>query len=125
MNFLKSILGLGLLLPLLGCGAVDDYGSAVKVELKNQSGLAIAQVKVIQMSGGENPEALAVLAVAEDLAPQEEEVLRLNDFEGEGSYGLEVTFEDGTMLAGGGSYVEPGYRMEETILAEKIETDYK
>lgn len=87
--------------------------------------MAIAQVKVVERSGGSNPEALKVLAVAEDLAPSEEALVRLDDFAGEGSYGLEVTFEDGTVLAGGGGYVEPGYRRSETILADKIETDYK
>ena len=125
MKALRSVLGLAMMLPLVSCGTVESYGNQVKVELQNESGKAISQVKVIERSGGEAPENLAVLVVTEDLAPSKEALLKLDGFVSEGSYMLEVTFDDGTVLAGGGGYVEPGYRMEETILADKIETEYK
>ncbi len=40
----------------------------------------------------------------------------------EGSYRLIVTFADKRQLAGGAGYIEPGYKMTESIKYDKIES---
>jgi hypothetical protein len=40
---------------------------------------------------------------------------------GEGTYSVQVVLADGNVLSSGKRYVEPGYRMAETIRASKIE----
>ena len=43
---------------------------------------------------------------------------------GEGTYSVQVVLADGTLLSGSKRYVEPGYRMLETIGASKIDGAY-
>jgi hypothetical protein len=43
---------------------------------------------------------------------------------GEGTYSVQVVLADGTLVSGGKRYVEPGYRMAETIGASQIDGAY-
>ncbi len=116
-----SLVGVGVLLgmSLVGC----DRPNSVKVEVQNASGVAIANVAIVDRA--ETGEVEQIFGETGELEIDGSTTIRIEDFIGEGSYRLEVVFEDGRQLQGGGSYIEPGYRMEETILADKIETEYK
>ena len=118
---MASLAGIGLLLgvSLLGC----SRPSSVRVEVKNASGVAIENVAIVDRA--ETGEVEQIFGETGELEVDGSTTVKIKDFVGEGSYQLEVVFEDGRQLQGGGSYIEPGYRMEETILADKIETESK
>ncbi len=85
----------------------------VTVIVKNASGKVIASVRVEHERGVE---------ILESLAPGEANAMRF-EVGGETSYQLRVRFADGSELAGGGGYAEPGYKFSETITDSTIETE--
>ena len=85
----------------------------VTVIVKNTSGKVVISVRLDHERGVE---------ALENLAPGSEKAIRF-EAGGETSYRLRVRFADGSELAGGGGYAEPGYEFSETITDSGILTD--
>lgn len=89
------------------------------VHILNASGDELRDLRVtVRVSGGSS--AMHIDALAPDAA----HTLRFH-VAGEGAYTLEATLADGRKLTGGVGYVESGYRTEELIRADRIESRYR
>ncbi|HOP81111.1 MAG TPA: hypothetical protein PLZ21_11155 [Armatimonadota bacterium] len=84
----------------------------VHVRLKNMSGQGVSQVRLIHEQG---------VIVVRDLKQDTSRRVK-SPADGEGSFSLDVEFENGNSIQGGGGYVEPGYRMTVSIHRNDLST---
>lgn len=116
---LLQVSALAGLLTIAGCRQ-----SGVTVDVVNDTSQVIETITLTGETG------VASAAIPSEtvgpLAPGKQQRVVLSEITGEGSYSIQVVFEDGRELKGaGGAYVEGGYRMSETVKETEIisETD--
>lgn len=85
--------------------------NAIKVLVINSSGMAISSVSITHGKGS---------VTTNGLANGARQVIPVH-VSGESIYSITVTLANGTTLSGEGGYVEPGYKVTETVYADKIE----
>lgn len=90
-------------------------GDAVKVHVSNASNLDISTIEIAHDDG---------TITSNTLESGGSKVIPLH-VNGESSYSIVVTFDNGKVVSGGGGYVEPGYRVSETITEEKIQHKFE
>lgn len=86
-------------------------GNAVEIRVINTSGVDISNI-AITYGGG-------VISTG-GVGNGEQKVVPVH-VSGEGLYSIVVTLANGNHLAGGGGYVEPGYRVTETVRHDAVE----
>jgi hypothetical protein len=120
----KTLYLLLLILVFVGgvfVSAISHFGSPiVTIEIINNSGKGIKTAEIIHETGrfGEIQHRIT------SLAPSQKRQIRIWA-PAESSYKLIVTFADQKQLTGGQGYIEPGYKVIETIEGDKINSDVK
>jgi hypothetical protein len=92
--------------------------SAAFVELHNPHGYPIQAVEVSYSCGSRQ------ITLTDSQPPKRSTIGYGLSLCGDGSYRIQVTHENGSLLNSKGAYVQPGYRMIETIEGNRIETTY-
>lgn len=87
----------------------------VIVTLINASGQNIKSIRLTHERG---------ISILEDLKKGRSKMIKFLP-EGENSYSLDVEFENGKTIKGGAGYVEPGYKITETITEKDIKPEYR
>jgi hypothetical protein len=101
--------------------AITHFGSPiVAIEFINKSGKEIKTVEIIHEIG----RFAEIQHGITSLAPNQKRQIRIWA-PAESSYKLIVTFADQKQLTGGQGYIEPGYKVTETIERDKINSDVK
>lgn len=84
------------------------------IEVRNASNKVISHLDIEYRGMGDQRG-----RIAENLKPGQEMTFKWTT-EGEGSYRLHVTFEDGTEIHGGAGYIERGNVIKEAVEAERV-----
>jgi hypothetical protein len=99
--------------------AVSHFGSPIiTIKVVNKSSKEIKTVNFIHETGKSQEVEYRI----SNIAPGKERALRIY-VPAESSYKLFVTFVDQKRLVGGQGYIEPGYKIVETVMDNKIQSD--
>ena len=90
-------------------------GDAVKIRVINESEINIASVAITHEDGSVSINALK--SGSSKIIPVH--------VGGESSYSIVANFENGASVGGDGGYVEPGYRVTETVKESKIQHKFE
>ncbi len=123
MKFIKALAVMATLLLAFSAGAITAgvrqwFQPIVTVDLVNRSGQPVTKLSVNVRTGGYESE-ISVRA----LPVGESHTVRFV-LAGEGSYQVNATLANGTILRGGAGYVEAGYSARETLLPNKVESKF-
>jgi len=110
-----AIILLAVVLGVAGWYVVRDryFSPLVSVELRNAAKQPIEEVRLTYKLG---------TVIVRNIRCGEAKTARFNPGPGESTYSLVIRFRGGKTLKGGGGYVEPGYRMQETITEKRVKT---
>lgn len=89
--------------------------SAVKVRIQNESGFLASTIRIIHEGGS---------VTIDNLNNGESKIVPVHVV-GESSYSVVATLEGGEVVVGEGGYIEPGYRIRETITQNKIQHKFE
>ena len=92
----------------------------VSIDLVNKSGKDIRTIDIIHEMGGAGD----IRHQISDLRTGKQRRIKIW-VPAESGYRLIVTFADQKQLTGGSGYIEPGYKVTETIKYDKIESNIK